>query len=159
MPNIHEIWRAVHDEEALVIALYLRTGQTDEHASHERKIKNGEDAGDAPIDSSDIFGLHAKAIRCAEQVESDWLSRPMYRSTKKRSVWMVTSDSPNLCGKVVERFSDKEVDFGDDRASVTRKVFTTGAKGRQTRTARSPLAEDFAEGKFYERSSRAFVCM
>ena len=148
VPNIREIWKAVHDEEALVIAIYLRTGQTDEHASHERKVKNGEDAGAAPIDSSDIFGLHAKAIRCAEQVESDWLSRPMHRTTKKRSVWMVTSDSPNLCGKVVERFSDKEVDFGNERTSVTRKVFTTGAKGRQTRTARSPLAEDFAVGKF-----------
>mmetsp|Transcript_29671 Transcript_29671/g.65738 ORF Transcript_29671/g.65738 Transcript_29671/m.65738 type:complete len:470 (-) Transcript_29671:1147-2556(-) len=152
VPHIAETFQTVQDEHTLVVAVYLRTGQTDKMAQHERKQREGKDAGTAPVDAVGIRGLNLKALRCAERIEEDWLSRPAHRNTTKRTVWMVTSDSPHLVGKVVEQYSGRTVASAMNSNStnsspntVKRTVLTTGARGIQTRTARSPATDEFVE--------------
>lgn len=60
-------------------------------------------------------------------------------------MWVVTSDSPHLAGKIVEQYSGQNVNGEDSSSPIIRAVLTTGARGVQTRPARGPSTEDFIE--------------
>ena len=139
-----KILPALQDKNALVLALYIRTGQTD-HAAHAEKNRTHvkEDAK-AHQDTA------LPVLKCAVNVENDYLSGlDKGHAMPSRIVWFLATDSTNLKDWIRETYSGRDVNVHvsekQKRKMVKREIVLTGARGAHTRTSRSPSTADFAE--------------
>mmetsp|Transcript_22459 Transcript_22459/g.48780 ORF Transcript_22459/g.48780 Transcript_22459/m.48780 type:complete len:593 (-) Transcript_22459:72-1850(-) len=133
----------LRDTSNLVIAVYIRTGNTDIMAKLESEQK---EAGAVDDDSNKkdfrtdrelrrLDGNSRSLINCAMAIELEQLSKGSY----SKSIWLVITDSPSV-GETTRTTYGGEIVKG-----IKRELITTGAKGIQTRPARSPGTEDWAE--------------
>ena len=113
----------LHSSEALVISLYIRTGQT------EGRNENWE--------STINYRKRAESIiECALNLEKENPSRVSF----SRVVWMVVTDSQYLKKFITEDYSRYTND-----TSFSREVVTTRSRGAHTRPLSSPSTSDVAE--------------
>jgi len=154
-----EIIPALRDDtNTFVLALYVRTGNTDKMANMEREGKEVKQKQYTKLSSFD-----KRITECALQVERERLSpesqaensdegeENSYPSkTPSRIVWMVITDSPSVGKIIASEYDEREVVFEGEggsaaNKSIKRRVLTTGARGIQTRKQRNPSTVDFAE--------------
>lgn len=132
-----EILPKLRDPEALVLAVYVRTGFTDQAAKAE---KNGTVA---TINVAAHESFSRKTTSCVLQLEQDFLQGRKGNFPFSKIVWMLATDSVHVKKIVVDLYESKDVKA--ENKSVTRTVVTTGSKGKHSRPARSPSTADFAE--------------
>ena len=120
----------LHQPNALVMTLYIRTTYTDDKATKE---KAGQEA---PAEDLVRAQRHAKRIiTCALGLEQEYLSK---NRGYTRVVWMVVTDSP-----YVKQWITKTHDMRN--ATIPREIVTTRSRGAHTRPERGPSTVDFAE--------------
>ena len=106
---------ALHSSEALVISVYIRTGQTD-----------------------NLFRNRAKPIiDCALNLEKENLSQFSF----SRIVWMVVTDSPYLKNSITKSYDSR---YANDTV-IPREVITTHSRGAHSKPDRGPSTADVAE--------------
>jgi hypothetical protein len=132
-----EILPKLRDPEALVLAVYVRTGFTDQAA---RAEKNGTEA---TINVAAHEKFSRMPTRCALQLEQDFLEGRKGDFPFSKIVWMLATDSVYVKKLVVDLYESKDVKA--ENKSVTRTVVTTSSRGKHSRPARSPSTADFAE--------------
>jgi len=128
-----EILPTLHQDDALVMSLYIRTGRTDHLAGMEGKQDKmpAEDTARARYSAERI-------IHCAKHLEQKYLSERPY----SRIVWMVATDSQYLKQWVPASYGGTRTNSTID---VQREVVTTHSRGSHTRATRGPSTADFAE--------------
>lgn len=146
-----DILPALHDEEALVISIYIRTGQTDKIAIQS--------------DGSENKQLHQSeadhVLKCVLEVENKYLQENFEKSFGiSHVVWMVVSDSQFVKEMVTNKYNDSLIlnstshiaqarsAIGNlqKRNKMKRKVITTTSRGAHTRSRINPSTADFVEG-------------
>ena len=139
IPRVHsDILPALRDDSALVIALYIRTGRTDQ-LLHKK-------GADSTADKTQLAGYSQHIVSCALELEKDHLSKGEFA----RSVWFVATDSPNIGRTVVSLYDGVSVENAQKEKShevFQRRVYTTASRGVQTKAQISPKTADFAEGE------------
>jgi len=140
----------LRDEKSLVIAIYQRTGHTDQVATAEKSGQVAKERFDAYKESI------RPTISCALQLEEMYLSS----STNKgefpftRIIWTMVSDGAQLKEWVAQTYGGSQNDANARIAAekqrwknrvIPREVVTTSSKGRHTRLARKPSTADFAD--------------
>lgn len=125
---------ALHRKDALVISLYIRTGQTDHAASQEQNNANN------PFKEDKSYrNLEKHILDCALGVEEQHL---LEHSLYSRVVWMVVTDSQDIKQWITEAYDTTN---STTKSSLPREVITTTSRGAHTRTRRRPSTTDFAE--------------
>ncbi len=122
-----ELLPQMHQSDALVLALYIRTGLTDKRAWDEQG-KPHKVSGDLRRHEQQA----KRVISCAEQVEKEHLFGKT--STYRKAVWMLVTDSPHLKDFVRKEYS-----------KPSRTILTTSSRGIHTRPSRQPSMRDVAE--------------
>jgi len=136
MPSLFtNILPAVRDTTALIIAVYIRTGRTDDKALEEREGKASGHYNHTHVDSD--------LLRCAAEQEKQLLLDDVYGKYKS-AVWLVITDSADTASSVVEQYHGK-MESVRNRRKVPRRVISTQSQGIQTRPARNPSTGDFAD--------------
>jgi len=139
----------LRDENALVMAIYIRTGHTDAAAKAEKD-------GSVAVESTSRYRRHAMpSLQCALNFEERYLSSESSEGAGfhfSRIVWVLMTDSADLKQWVVEEYGSQDA---NKRVSVERQkrkdqiipreVVTTTSRGVQTRSSRNPSTADFAE--------------
>mmetsp|Transcript_7525 Transcript_7525/g.15720 ORF Transcript_7525/g.15720 Transcript_7525/m.15720 type:complete len:525 (+) Transcript_7525:153-1727(+) len=137
IPRVHsDILPALRDDSALVIALYIRTGRTDQLLR--KKL------ADSTADKTQLVGYSQHIVSCALELERDHLSKGKFA----RSVWFVATDSPNIGRAVVSLYDGVSVEIAQEEKPqkvFQRRVYTTASRGVQTKAQISPKTADFAE--------------
>uniref|UniRef100_A0A7S4MPH2 Uncharacterized protein n=1 Tax=Odontella aurita TaxID=265563 RepID=A0A7S4MPH2_9STRA len=149
---------ALRDPSALVLALYLRTGRTDDmvmlesgHALNRGKrrgrVRRPQEVG-IEVDPGKVRGegeltsLQTRQIECAAILERERLLEARRRGQPfERVVWMLVTDSPWVRGEVVRLRNGA---MAADNV-VQREVLTTPSRGVHTLKRRGPSDLDFAE--------------
>eukprot|EP00566_Odontella_aurita_P009192 CAMPEP_0113579266 /NCGR_PEP_ID=MMETSP0015_2-20120614/29975_1 /TAXON_ID=2838 /ORGANISM="Odontella" /LENGTH=511 /DNA_ID=CAMNT_0000483231 /DNA_START=61 /DNA_END=1596 /DNA_ORIENTATION=+ /assembly_acc=CAM_ASM_000160 len=129
------------DPDALVLALYVRTGFTDLAKWSKRKGMNVT----AKIEG--FFDIGRKVFDCGVALEQRYTSGNLADVQKERKslsniVWVVLSDSPAIKKYAVRNYNNRPVT--EDGNNITRTVLITGSQGTHTRSNRSPSTADFA---------------
>ncbi len=130
-PNLfNTILSALHIDSALVMAVYIRTGKTDD-VTREEVSRNIS----VQRKNENLYRAGAKSmLNCALQVEKQKLADS---KSKFRSIWIVISDSKELKEWIRETYESK--------SDPWRMIVTTGSRGAQTRTNVSPSTMDLSE--------------
>ena len=123
-----ELLPQMHQRDALVLTLYIRTGLTDKRAWDEEG-KSHKISGDLKLHEQQA----KRIISCAEQVEKEHLFDSS-TSKYKKAVWMLVTDSPHLKDFVPTKYS-----------KPFRTILTTSSRGIHTRPSRQPSMQDVAE--------------
>jgi hypothetical protein len=114
----------LHDRKALVISVYIRTGQTEgRNGKWESTIQYGNRA--API------------LDCALNLEKEHLSQGSY----SRVVWMVVTDSQYLKKFITDSYDSRYTNV----TAISREIVTTHSRGAHSKPDRSPSTADVAE--------------
>ena len=112
-------------KDALVISLYIRTGQTEVIG-----------AGTSPMEGQMYHRNRAASIlACALEQEKERLGDGV-----SRVVWMVVTDSQYLRHWITESY-----DTTQSKSNITREIVTTTSRGAHTKLERGPSNADFAE--------------
>lgn len=114
---------ALHSSEALVISLYIRTGQTERNDKWEATMSYRKRA--EPI------------IHCALNLEKENLSQGSF----SRIVWMVVSDSQYLKKFITESYDSRYANY----TAIPREIVTTRSRGAHSKPERGPSTADVAE--------------
>jgi hypothetical protein len=116
----------LHDRKALVISIYIRTGQTEgRNGKWESTLQYGKQA--API------------LDCAINLEKKFLSRGSYSCV----VWMVVTDSQYLKKFITDSYDSRYTNNTID--AISREIVTTHSRGAHSKLDRSPSTADVAE--------------
>jgi hypothetical protein len=128
----------LHSKDALVMSLYIRTGQTDTNTYQEEK-----GGGKIAPENATYHRQKAKKIlKCALHLEKEQLSDRVY----SRVVWMVVTDSQYLKLWITESYDTRYANTTtSDSTTVRREIVTTQSRGVHTRSRRGPSTADFAE--------------
>lgn len=137
----------VRNEKALVMSVYIRTGQTD-------KVAKAEKAGNVLEVSEKLSSLSQTwqlALDCALSLEEKYLTGGEELSFDK-IVWMVVTDLPPLKQYIIDNYHAKDANLlvpAEKRkwnsSVIPREVVTTGSRGVHSRAGRNPSTADFAE--------------
>ena len=127
-------------EDSLVMAVYIRTGETDKAFEKEVEMQKGE-ANTTEGEYKDYRESARFVLECALQQEKEHLEG----SSFTRVVWMVVTDSPALKQWITESYDTTRADAVGKSNNVTREIVTTRARGVHTRTQRDPSTFDFAQ--------------
>ena len=128
----------LNDEEALVIGLFIRTG-------------NAEHAGTVKQDTSKYGDIPQKTLDCALGRERAYISGKVEPGRViSRVVWMLVTDSPELKKQVIDEYHEKDLSEEmplEPRSSqmIKREVVVTRARGAHTKAGITPSNADFAE--------------
>jgi len=148
-PNLYtKLLPALQDEDALVLALYMRTNRADVMAVNEKKNESvaPEQAGkyNSTVES------FAKMAHCLEEQYLTGLAEAGVDIT--RVYWIALSDSPEAKKTVIEGYSGKDANERIPEESrkyksrvIPREVLATGARGIHVRAERNPSTLEFAE--------------
>ena len=142
-----QILPTLRDERNLVVAIYIRSGQTDKAF---RAEKEGTDAEEK---TEQYQRLAMPCLDCAVKVEAKYLSQAGSSSSYySKVVWMLVSDSTYLkkwisdSYRLPPRKGERKITHIEiPKVSIPREIVTTKARGVQTRTSRNPSTADFAE--------------
>jgi hypothetical protein len=132
------------DDDALVIAVYLRTGETDVVAKLEEQESNVVDAT-TTIEQESQEGYRVQAqyiLNCTMHQEQEYLNNNVHLTNV---VWLVVTDSHDLKQWIVDTYNDTAIPMSPSRPPIHRHVVTTRARGVHTRSKRGPKTADFAE--------------
>jgi len=140
----------LQDEEALVLALYIRTGEVDVKAKQE---KTGQIS---PKEDTTLHRDCAKQIlNCTLFIEGWHLSGLLTESTVdtiSRVIWMVITDSPDVKDWIHESYdgenANARVPIDQQKwpgRIIPREILFTKSHGKHTRTKVNPSSVDFAE--------------
>lgn len=128
----------LHQEDALVISLYIRTGHTDVKANKEKAGQ--KTAAEAPISAKNKAD---KIITCALGLEQDYLANNNNTMNKyQKVVWTVVTDSQYVKQYVLEHYDSRHA---NTTIGIPRQVVTTNSRGVHSRASRDPSTADFAE--------------
>lgn len=121
-----DILPKLHQEDGLVICLYIRTGRTDTLAKDEEKNTQNTDKN---------FTLYEDTanptLSCTQRLEQEYLSN----NTKyTKTVWLLITDAPHLKDYISSKYT-----------TPSRTVLTTASRGIHSRPARTPSMNDVAE--------------
>eukprot|EP00562_Extubocellulus_spinifer_P000976 CAMPEP_0178483246 /NCGR_PEP_ID=MMETSP0696-20121128/7136_1 /TAXON_ID=265572 /ORGANISM="Extubocellulus spinifer, Strain CCMP396" /LENGTH=406 /DNA_ID=CAMNT_0020110759 /DNA_START=205 /DNA_END=1425 /DNA_ORIENTATION=- len=144
-----KILPSLHEDDAIVMTLYIRTGQTDRVVTKKRV---GEVADERP----DLYRNIAKAtLDCALSLEEQYLSGslPEPNGLKISQItWMLITDSQYMKQWVTESFNgnDTNARVPAERQKwpsqeIRRVVVSTGSRGAHTMSRASPSTADFAD--------------
>lgn len=133
-----KILPALHDKDALVMSLYICTGQADRSATKERTTN----ATNPFQEEENYRGLAQEVLNCALGLEEQMV---IENSMYTRVVWMLVSDSQDLKRWITETYTTTSSSNNDNK-SLPRQVITTTSRGAHTRTGRKPSTADFAKG-------------
>lgn len=138
-----EILPSLNQEGTLVVAIYLRTGETDAAAKKEQDMMRGVRANVTQGESQSYRGERAQnLLDCAMQQESEYLDKRSYT----RVVWLVVTDSPNLKQWITESYDNTRTQSTvPNSRQIPRRVVTTQSRGVHTKGQRGPSTADFAE--------------
>ena len=134
VPALHsQILPALRDSNTLVIALYARTGRTDDLLKGSDKHSERKDeAASKPI------------ISCVLQMERELLSISAF----ERVVWFIATDSPDLGKSILASYDNVDVSVvahGSQNAIYHRRVYTTASKGLHSKAQVGPKTDAFSE--------------
>lgn len=121
-----DILPKLHQEDDLIICLYIRTGRTDTLAKDEEKNTQNTDKNFTIYEDK-----ATPLLSCAQRLERKYLSTNI-KNTK--TVWLVITDAPYLKDYVSRKFT-----------TPRRTILTTGSRGIHSRPARTPSMKDVAE--------------
>lgn len=132
----------LNQEETLVIAIYLRTGETDVVAKQEEEANIN-----ATTIHNSLKGYRAQAqhiLKCTIHQEEQYLMKNLYFT---KVVWLVVTDSHDLKQWIVNTYNNTATNApkSSPRQQIHRQVVTTQAHGVHTRSRRGPKTSDFAE--------------
>lgn len=117
----------------LVLALYMRTGLTDQVVRHEQNTR-------LPLEQ-EADKTHQKRVtefeHCAFSLEERYLSES---SSFDRVVWLVVSDSPHLKDYMIKKYQREAQGI-----LLPRQVITTQSRGKHTKPNHHVDTNDFAE--------------
>jgi len=123
----------LRDPEALVLSVNVRTGFTDH-------VERNETA--ALINMRQYEASAEVSVKCALELEQDFLEGQRGGFPFSRIVWMPITDSTHVKRYVVKRYDAKDV---SDGKAMWRTVLTTRTQGRHSKPSRNPSTADFAE--------------
>lgn len=118
-----KILPAMHRHDALVISLYIRTGQADVSANREM-----EHDPHAFVENKSYLNQTQDILSCALQLENE------YHTVFSKVIWIVVTDSLKLKQWIAQSYTTDK-----------RKVLTTTSRGAHTKVTRDPSLVDFAE--------------
>lgn len=122
-----KILPALHQEDALVICLYVRTGRTDILARDEDKHTKNVDS------NYTLYEQRAgSVISCAKHLEQEYLTSNNTKYTK--AIWLVITDAPYLKNFIPTHYSNP-----------SRTIIITASRGVHSRPLRGPSMQDVAE--------------
>jgi len=124
----------LHQDNTLVMALYIRTGHADVMATKE---KDGN--GKATEATTTAKRFAEKIIYCALGLEQEYLSNNTF--SYSQVVWMVATDSQFVKEYVTKTHDSRHV----NTTTIPREIVTTSSRGVHSRAARDPSTADFAE--------------
>ena len=135
VPALHsQILPALRDSDTLVIALYVRTGRTDDLLrGSDKHSERKDDAASKPV------------ISCVLQMERELLSTT---SGFDKVVWFIATDSPDLGKTIVASYDSADVSVvirGNKNAMIHRRVYTTVSKGLHSKAQVGPKTDAFSE--------------
>ena len=108
----------MHREDALVISLYIRTGQAEQES-------------DPLAQDTSYRNKTQDILSCALEVEKEYLEE---NTTSFQVVWMVVSDSQDVKQWIARNYETR-----------TRQIITTNSRGAHTKATRVPSDRDFVE--------------
>ena len=132
-----KILPTLNDRNALVIAIYVRTGRTDVIA----KIEESDQGRNENLAARRYLYRTKSAAECSLQLEQHFVlenAEPFERFS--RSVWMVLTDAPSVKKWVFEKYNGKNL-----TRDIQREVLITLSRGTHTRPRRKPSTTEFAE--------------
>lgn len=140
-PNLFDtILPMLNQNDTLVIAVYLRTGETDVVAKQEEE-KNGNTT--TMQNSQEAYRVQAQAIlNCTLHQEQEYLLENVHFT---KVVWLVATDSHDLKQWIVDTFNHTAIQSSSRQQNIHRHVVTTRARGVHTKSKRGPKTSDFAE--------------
>jgi hypothetical protein len=135
-PNLfNELLLTLRDPKNLVLAIYIRTGFTDQASLAEMK------GTVARINTQRHEDLLRQTVTCALKLEKNLLRKRDY----SRIVWMIITDSSYVKHSAMEGYASEVLNYNDNPTTVSRIVLTTGSRGMHSRPERNPSTVDFAE--------------
>lgn len=142
------------DEETLVLAIYIRRGQTD--VENPLNAPRGQHPPLPFINTTSVRQRAEEYLNCALSLEVQNLLRLYIESTSKKSIsrvaWMLVTDSPDLKQSIHESFDGKDANarIPSDQQKwplqvISRTIVFTDSHGTHTRAKGNPSTVDFAE--------------
>ena len=128
-----QIYPAIRDSDTLVIALYVRTGRTDDLLKDPDKHSERKDeAASKPV------------VDCVLRMEQELLSKIDFTKV----AWFIATDSPDLGRSIVATYDNADVSVaasGSENAVFHRRVYTTASKGLHSKAQLGPKTDAFSE--------------
>lgn len=135
VPALHsQILPALRDSNTLVIALYVRTGRTDDLLKgSDQHSERKDEATSKPV------------ISCVLQMEQELLSTI---SGFDKVAWFIATDSPDLGKSILASYDNVDVSVvahGNQNAILHRRVYATASKGLHSKAQVGPKTDAFSE--------------